>query len=353
MTPLDALLIAAGAVIVGLTLMSSVATVVVPRGVPVRLSRAVFLFVRRTLLLRRATDYESRDRVFAYYAPVALMLLPGVWLALVVLGFTLVQRGLGVPSWRLAFELSGSSVTTLGFIAAETLPQHVAAFVEAALGLLLVALLITYLPSMYAGFQRREALVSRTAIQAGTPPDPGDLLVRFHTIRGLDRLEDEVWEPWITGFIDLEETHTSLAALAFFRSPQPHRSWITASGAVLDAASLYASTVAGDRVPGAELCIRAGYLSLRQIASFNGITFDPNPAPTDPISVTREEYDEVFDRLAAAGVPVKEDRDQAWRDFAGWRVNYDAVLVAMAGFFLAPYAKWSSDRSTARPGRRG
>ena len=34
------------------------------------------------------------------------------------------------------------------------------------------------------------------------------------------------------------ETHTSLAVLSFFRSPNPHRSWITAAGAVLDAAAL-------------------------------------------------------------------------------------------------------------------
>lgn len=34
----------------------------------------------------------------------------------------------------------------------------------------------------------------------------------------------------------------------------------------------------------------------------------------------------------------------AWRDFAGWRVNYDTVLVALAGLTMAPYAPWSSDR---------
>ena len=49
--------------------------------------------------------------------------------------------------------------------------------------------------------------------------------------------------------------------------------------------------------------------------------------------------------MAAAGVPLVADRDQAWRDFAGWRVNYDKPLVALAGLVMAPYAVWSSDRS--------
>ena len=50
----------------------------------------------------------------------------------------------------------------------------------------------------------------------------------------------------------------------------------------------------------------------------------------------------------AAGVPLKSDLDQAWIDFNGWRVNYDSVLVGLAGLTMAPYAMWSSDRSLRR-----
>jgi len=48
-------------------------------------------------------------------------------------------------------------------------------------------------------------------------------------------------------------------------------------------------------------------------------------------------------------VPVKPDREQAWRGFAGWRVNYDAVLLALAALTAAPPARWSSDRSLGSP----
>jgi Fe-Mn family superoxide dismutase len=54
--------------------------------------------------------------------------------------------------------------------------------------------------------------------------------------------------------------------------------------------------------------------------------------------------DAVVDELAETGVPIIDDRDQAWRDFAGWRVNYDAVLVHLAHVVRAPQAMWSSDR---------
>jgi hypothetical protein len=74
------------------------------------------------------------------------------------------------------------------------------------------------------------------------------------------------------------------------------------------------------------------------------LPFDPDPAATDPIAVTREEFDDVWERMAEAGLPLRRDRDQAWRDFAGWRVNYDEPLIRLANLTEAPMAPWSSDR---------
>jgi hypothetical protein len=294
------------------------------------------------------------------YAPVSLLTLPVVWLALVLAGYMGALWALGAGGWRRAFEVSGSSLFTLGF--AE--PAHgrlvPLVFSESALGISLLALLITYLPSMYATFSRREQQVALLEVRAGSPPTAAAMIARFHAIEWIERLED-VWRSWEAWFVDLQETHTSFPVLAFFRSPHPNHSWVTAAGAVLDAASLSASTLEGKRRPEAELCVRAGYVSLRHIADYFGIRYNPDPRPDDPISVRREEYDAVYDRLAAAGVPLKTDRERAWRDFAGWRVNYDTVLVALAGLVMAPSAPWSSDRAdewghtpplTARAARR-
>ena len=63
-------------------------------------------------------------------------------------------------------------IEELGFTPVDGLSQHMAAFLEAGLGLFLVALLITYLPTIYAGFQRREVLVTLASIQAGTETSP-------------------------------------------------------------------------------------------------------------------------------------------------------------------------------------
>ncbi len=158
------------------------------------------------------------------------------------------------------------------------------------------------------------------------------------------------WEAW---FADIEESHTSLAAVAFLRSPRPDRSWITAAGVVLDAAALFASTLDVPRDTRTDLCIRAGYVGLRHIADFFRIPYNPAPTfPETPISISRAEFDAACDYLAAQGVPLRADRDAAWQGFGGWRVNYDTVLLGLAALLMAPEAMWSSDRSLWRPGQK-
>ena len=147
--------------------------------------------------------------------------------------------------------------------------------------------------------------------------------MRYHRIAWIDRLP-ELWAAWEQWFAELGETHTSLAVLTFFRSPSPHRSWVTAAGAVLDGASLAQSTLSIPWSPQAGVCIRSGYLALREIADYFEIPYDPDPEPGTPISIARQEFDAAYEEMASEGVPVRPDRERCWRDFAGWRVNYDA-----------------------------
>jgi hypothetical protein len=337
---------AAGIALVFLVIDAAVRTLVLPRGSVVSLSRVIWLTSRRVfaLIAGRCKTYESRDRVLALYAPLTLLLLPVVWLALILGGFTMMFHALGVSSWRTAFVESGSSLLTLGFVQPRDLPTSVLAFLDAAFGLGVLALFVAYLPSIYNAFSRREVFVAVLSARAGTPPSAIEFLIRTSRIDELQRL-DEVWERFQEWFAEIEETHTSQAALVFFRSPRNDRSWVTGSGVVMDAAALSNSTIDIPWSPEAALCVRAGYSALRAVAEFFSIPYDPDPQQTDQTSIAREEFDDACRQLAAAGVPLKSDLDQAWIDFNGWRVNYDSVLIHLAALTIAPYAMWSSDRS--------
>jgi hypothetical protein len=334
-----------GGIIVAHTILSAIRTFVLPRSENVFLTRLVFQTVFRIFQvgLRWRKTYPERDHLMAYYSPIALLLLPVVWLTLSTIGYTAIFWAVGVRPLYDAFLLSGSSLLTLGFAPVNNLVQMLLAFSEATFGLLFVALLISYLPTMYTAFNEREAAVSMLEVRAGDPPTAVAMIVRMYRIKGLQYLSQE-WIKWERWFVDLEQTHTSLIPLVFFRSPHVGQSWVVAAGTILDAAAITASTLDLPRDPQAELCIRAGYLALRNIVDFFGLPYNRNPLPTDPISVSEAEFAAMYQQLVAAGVPVKPDMEQAWRDFAGWRVNYDRVLLILAGLTMAPEALWSGDR---------
>ncbi|HEX9442268.1 MAG TPA: hypothetical protein VF909_21450, partial [Roseiflexaceae bacterium] len=163
------------------TVLSATRTFVLPRSVVVKLTRAVFLTSRFlfNLWTRRTTTYEERDRVMALYAPITLLILPAVWLVLVLVGYMGMFWAIGVGSWRMAFKVSGSSLLTLGFAQVDELPGTVLSFSEATIGLVLVALLIAYLPTMYGAFSRRELAVTMLEVRAGSPPSAIEMFARF------------------------------------------------------------------------------------------------------------------------------------------------------------------------------
>jgi len=288
------------------TLYSAIRSLVLPRATPdplTNLEFSTFRFLFR-LISQRARSYTTRDRVMAYLTPVALLTLVPVWFVLLTLGYMCIYWALGLGSWYESFRLSGSSLLTLGFSTSRIPLVTVFIFSEATIGLMLVALLIAYLPTIYAAFSRREVTVTMLEVRAGNPPSAVEMILRFHRIQGLEQLTEQ-WQIWEKWFSDIQESHTSFAAL----------------------------------------CIRAGYLALSHIAGYFRIPYNPDlQYPTDKISISREEYDETCQRLSNAGIPLKEDREQAWRDFAGWRVNYDTVLLALANLTMAPDANWTGDR---------
>jgi hypothetical protein len=347
MAPIDVVVFVAGALLVARAILSALRTFVLPRASNDAVARIVFHATRRAfdLLAGPSKPYARRDRLMAYFGPVSLIVLPGTWLVIVIVGYTAMFWAVGVPFYD-AFAASGSSLLTLGFVRPGLPGTDILAFSEAIIGLGLVALLISYLPTIYGAFSRRELLVTLLEVRADSPPSPIVLITRFHRLQGLGAL-NEMWVRWEEWFSDVEETHTSLSVLVHYRSQQPDHSWVNAAGAMMDAAAIVRSSLDTPADVQADLMIRAGYLAVRRIADFFRIPYDPVPPPDAPTSVDRAHFDTALDVLASAGVPLVADREQAWRDFNGWRVNYDAALRGLERLTVAPTPWWERPMRSA------
>ena len=188
------------------------------------------------IVTRRISEPEHREAVLARFAPMSLLALAASWVTLVLLGFVPMYWAMSDITWEDSLLLSGSSITTLGFTA-PNLADAVMAFIEAFIGLGLLAMLIAYLPTLYGHFSSSKAEVVKLETFAGSPPSASQMILRLHRVSRLDRF-DEIWKDWEQWFVEVEESHTSQPSLIFFRSQHVTNSWITAAGTVLDTAAL-------------------------------------------------------------------------------------------------------------------
>jgi hypothetical protein len=340
-----------GLVIVGATFSSVVGTIVLPKGVRSNISYAVWRAVSTPFmaLSGRMRHYESKDRLLGLLGPVSLLALLAAWLLLFLLGYALLFLPLTGDGFMAALRLSGSSLFTLGLAASPRGGATVVTFAAAATGLVVIALQIGYLPTIYGAYNRRETLVNMLESRAGEPAWGVELLAREHLIGSLDSLGPffNEWERWAA---DLTESHVNYPWLLSFRSPYPLRSWVVGMLAVLDAAALYLALVPSRAPSAARHCLRTGFLGLRALAGVYRVELPDDPRPDAPIALSYEEFSDGLDRLEAVGFPMERSREEAWRHFRGWRVNYDAAAYLLADRLEAAPAPWSGERRSLRLG---
>jgi hypothetical protein len=345
----------AGGVLVLTTWTSVVGTLIMPRQVSSWLTRWVDQLINGAFQRVSAgiEDFRRRDRVLAAQAPAILIGQLAAWLGISFLGFTLLLWPCLTRGITRAFAVAGSSMFTLGFVEPAGGGPLVIVFLAAATGLVIVALQIAYLPTLYSAFNRRETEVALLNARAGVPSWGPELLARTHYALGsgvstIDTLPDlyAQWERWAA---DLAESHTTYLPLVRFRSPRPLSSWVTALLAVLDSAALFLalSPKAAPVVP-ARLCLRSGFMCFNQIARALGADIPAEPDASAGIGLTYEEFLDAIARLRKVDFPIEREPAEAWDDFVGWRVNYERAAYAVAAAVDAVPALWSGPRS--RPG---
>jgi len=337
-----------GVLLIG-TSISVLKTLVMPGGRIGRLYKTVGRSVDSLfrLAVHRVAGYEHRDRVLAFQAPVVLAGMLISWLLAFLLGFGLLLWPM-VGDLAAALRESGSSLLTLGFASTNRGGSTAIDFLAGAYGLIVVALQIAYLPTLYSAFNRRETEVTLMAVRAGQPAWGPELLARSRFTITTEELPNfyRQWERWAA---DVAESHSSYPILLRFRSPHPMASWLIALLAVMDSAALF-SAVAPDELPiQGRLCLTMGFRCLRQLADTLGWPYEEDPRPDAGIALTRQEFDQGIQRLQSVNFQMQRTPDEAWPHFQGWRVNYESLAYRLAYALDVVPAAWSGPRRSGEP----
>ena len=195
------------------------------------------------------------------------------------------------------------------------------------IGLLVVALEIAYLPTLYTQFSTRETEVTLLEARSGNPAWGPEILARHHWLDTMDELPPlySDWERWAAA---VSESHANYPGLLWFRSPVSTRSWLVGLVAMMDSAALYHAVSPSQTPRQARLCLSMGINCLRSMARALRIPYDDDPLPTASVRLSRQEFDEGFRRLESVNFPAERTADDAWRNFQGWRVNYEPIVDA-------------------------
>lgn len=349
---LSILSIAFGVAVIALTMSDVFQSVVMPRatGRRYRISFYVWRFMwhvwPRLAWRVHAGDPERREEFLAIFAPLMLVSLIGLWVAVLIFGFGAVlwgMRGDISPahlSFGTALYFAGTSLLTVGFgdIVGRGMAPRLVSVLAALAGLSFLSILTAFLFAIFGSFQQRETFVVTVAARAGTPPSGVNLLA----IAGYSRTADDLSplmidaQRWAAAVM---ESHLAYPMLAFFRSSHDDQSWIGTLGTLLDAATLMMTTVAGVRDGQARIFYNVGRHATRDLSRY----FEIGDAE-ESAGVERAEFERACDRLSAAGYELR-DRDEAWGRFSNLRRSYAPPLNVLARFFEIPPLQWIGDRS--------
>jgi hypothetical protein len=311
----------AGVAIIVVVLLDAFETVVLPRRVT-RHFRITAWFYRRTWIpwirIARAIKTPSRRQNFlGYFGPLSLILLLFFWAAGLILGFAILQNGMGgheylsgeAISFGKILYHSGETFFTLGYgdIVPTTSWARALSVAEAGMGFAFLGVVIGYIPVVYSSFSRREIQISMLDAQAGSPPTASELLVRLVGRTdgpSLDqRVLDQVLRAWERWSAELLESHISYPVLSFFRSQHSNQSWLGALTIMLDVSSLVLTGIDGIHPGQAKLTFAMARHAAVDLAQVVNARYAPNA----PERLPESDFEALRASLENAGLKLRSD----------------------------------------------
>jgi hypothetical protein len=348
-----------GIVIIGVVLLDAFETVVLPRRVT-RQFRLTAWFYRRTWIPWRKIagriGTPSRQQNFlGYFGPLSLILLLEFWATSLILGFALLQYGIGgheqlshepLTFGRIIYH-SGQTFFTLGYgdILPTTTLARFLSVLEAGMGFAFLGVVIGYLPVVYASFSRREIQISMLDARAGSPPTATELLVRLAGTADNPAIDQLVfdgclrdWERWSA---ELLESHISYPVLSFFRSQHSNQSWLGALMTILDVTSLLITGIEGIHPGQARLTFAMARHAAVDLAQVVNARYDP----AAPERLTDADFDALRETLAAAGLKLRTG-DEARQKLNKLRSMYEPYLHSMGKNLMLSLPPWKHPAKT-------
>ena len=348
-----------GALFFLVVLLDAFQTIILPRR-PVgrlRITRLFFLATWTPFACVAAhLPRKLRDQAFSTYGPLALLLLIGLWAALLDCRIRthLFRHRHAVYHGPCRRQTHSARLRecfyALGHNALHARPRrrHAGQSPCARAGLscwkpvsasAFVALVIGYVPVLYGAFSLREVAIALLDARAGSPPTAGELLLRHSFDGGHTALTALLadWERWCA---EMLESHISYPILCYYRSQHDNQSWLSALTAILDTCALLITTIEGESTRQAQLTFAIARHTLVDLGHvFNLEGQEQRFRDSPPVRLPDEEFGKMCGLLAGTGFQLCAAVDTRGR-LAAIRQLYEPHAQAMADFLCLALPLW-------------
>ncbi len=342
-----------GVIIIWVVLLDAFETVVLPRRVTRHFKLTAWFYRRTWIPWRRFAAHiktpSRRQNFLGYFGPLSLILLLGFWAAGLILGFALIQQGIGgheqLSGEKLNFGKilyhSGETFFTLGYgdIVPTSGPARALSVFEAGMGFAFLGVVIGYIPVVYASFSRREIQISMLDARAGSPPSAAELLVRLagrSEDPGVEQtVLDEVLRDWEKWAAELLESQISYPVLTFFRSQHSNQSWVGALTTMLDVSSLVLTGIEGLHPGQAKLTFAMARHAAVDLAQVVNAKYDSTAADR----LAEAEFTALRDALATAGLRLRND-EYGREKLTRLRSMYEPYVHSTANNLMLTLPPW-------------
>lgn len=340
-----------GLLLLLVVLIDSFESVVLPRTVrrPIRLTTIFFLLNRAAFkIVSKLSPCKLKQALLVSFAPVTMIALIGFWAVGLVVGFALMESGIGVPMSaptgdgfinRLYF--SGVTFFTIGYgdiTPANTLGKMLAV-IEGGMGLGFLAIVIGYVPVFYQAFSRREVTILLLDSRAGSDPTGSELIRRYMDLGSMEDLI-ALMRDWEVFSAQLLEAYLSYPILAFYRSQHDDQSWLRSLCAIMDACAIIEMGFAGDPPWQRRLRFqaKATFAMARHVVVDLSYVLNAEPV-TGLDRLPGDDFDAIARELSQLGFPL-DDSPESRQRLIDTRTLYEPYLEGLSKRLMMDLPRW-------------
>ncbi|MFL6336304.1 MAG: potassium channel family protein [Pyrinomonadaceae bacterium] len=295
-----------------------------------------------------------RHRLLNMVGPLLLPLLIAVYVVLLVLAYALVYyphvpRGFtfGVehpePSWIDAVYFSGVTLTSVGYgdVVPRIAPLRFLALFEAASGLIVISLAITYMLTVYTALERKRAVAVSLYHQAGEGADVAGFIAH-HFVEGRFYGLRDALRTVTRDLQGLQESHIDHPVIHYFHPAEVYKGTPRVLFLLLETCAVIRSAL--DREENKDLRnypeVRTLDAAARHVLTqfVDSLDLERRERPRQPTEQEAQEatnrwhrrYEQTLARLRESGISIRRDTEQGWEEYRSQREEWESKLRRLA-----------------------